>query len=598
MRLGPAIRFACWAGLVAGVGEFAYLALRHHVRNLLLFQGSDPNVYWVAPLANASLFVILVGVLALLARRWPRLFRPAAVIGVLAFLLTTSILLLIPPLHPGAVLLFGLGIGVQAGRLLPRYESALTRLVRVTLPAGLALVTVAAIAIPLVRRTVAQRSERRLVAAMPGAPNVLLIILDTVRSLNLSAYGYARSTTPGLERWAARGVRFEHAFSTAPWTLPSHASILTGREAHELSASWQSALDGAFPTLAETLRDRGYRTGGFVANTAYCSRETGIARGFITYDDYRVDFDRFVSSASITRRIVDPRAVRRIFWGGDMLGRKPAPVISQAFLDWVGQDSSRPFFAFLNYYDAHVPYLPPAPYRERFQEPGGPLEPNLIREPSDTTPWPAERVRGLESAYDGALAYLDTQIDSLLVTLDRRGLLANTLIILTSDHGEEFNEHGVILHGNTLYRPSVEVPLLVWFPGRIPSARVVQAPVTNRRVPATVLDLLGIANHSFPGPSLADAWREHSEAPRPNPIFTSVRHAWQIPAWYPVAKGDMVAVADSGFRLIRNGDGHEELYDESNDPLEQDNLLGAREHEGTAARLRRMIDEASKAGRP
>jgi len=590
---GPALALALWAGLVTGAGELVYLVIRRHIRQLLLFQGSDLNVYWVTPLADALLFALLVGVLALLGRRWPRLFRASAVVGVLAFLLTVSMLLLIPPLHPIAVILLGIGIGLQASRLLPYYQAPLERLVRFTLRPGLALVAMLAIAIPVVRRSAERQADRRLSAATAGAPNVLLIILDTVRSFNLSVYGYPLPTTPALARWAAGGVRFSHAFSTAPWTLPSHASILTGREAHELTANWQTALDGKFPTLAETLRAHGYRTGGFVANVAYCSRETGLARGFTAYDDYEVNFDRFVSSASITRSIVDPRWVRQIFWGGDMLGRKPAPVISKAFLDWADAHRDRPFFAFLNYYDAHVPYLPPEPYRSRFKASNQRLESNLIRELSDTTPWSQTQVEGLEAAYDGAISYLDAQIDSLLTALDQRGVLDNTLVIITADHGEEFNEHGVILHGNSLYRPSVEVPLILRFPDRVPAGVVAQAPASLREIPATVLDLLGIPEHPFPGSSLATLWQDSSGARVGQPLYSSVRRAWGLPSWYPVVNGDMISVADSGYRMIRGGNGVEELFDLRSDPFERHNILGQPGLEAATARLRHLLDAAA-----
>src|SRR5262249_1413595 len=121
-----------------------------------------------------------------------------------------------------------------------------------------------------------------------GAKNVLLIVLDTVRAQSLSLYGYSRDTTPNLRRIAARGVRFDQALSTAPWTAPSHASMFTGRWPHELSIGWSRPLDATHPTLAEFLSARGYKTAGFVANTTYCSYETGLDRGFARYDDYDV----------------------------------------------------------------------------------------------------------------------------------------------------------------------------------------------------------------------------------------------------------------------------------------------------------------------
>ena len=121
-----------------------------------------------------------------------------------------------------------------------------------------------------------------------GTPNVLLIVMDTVSAQHMSLYGYPRDTTPNLARLARKGVRFQHARSTAPWTLPSHASMFTGRWPHDLSVGYGQPLDASAPTLAESLRDRGYATGGFVANTLYCSAETGLNRGFIHYEDHEL----------------------------------------------------------------------------------------------------------------------------------------------------------------------------------------------------------------------------------------------------------------------------------------------------------------------
>ena len=117
-------------------------------------------------------------------------------------------------------------------------------------------------------------------------PNVLLIVLDTVRADRLSLYGYRRPTSPTLERLAKRGIRFDEARATAPWTLPSHASMFTGRWPHELDVNWHTPLGTKFPTLAEYLGSRGYATAGFVANVHYCSYEFGLDRGFTHYEDY------------------------------------------------------------------------------------------------------------------------------------------------------------------------------------------------------------------------------------------------------------------------------------------------------------------------
>ena len=134
------------------------------------------------------------------------------------------------------------------------------------------------------RLKLAREASRPLPPA--NAPNILLIVLDTVRADRLSLYGYGRPTTPNLERLSKRGIRFDRARATAPWTLASHASLFTGRWPHELGEEWMTPLRGGFPMLAEYLGSRGYATAGFVANVLYCSRNTGLARGFTHYEDY------------------------------------------------------------------------------------------------------------------------------------------------------------------------------------------------------------------------------------------------------------------------------------------------------------------------
>ena len=187
----------------------------------------------------------------------------------------------------------------------------------------------------------------------PDSPNVLLIVMDTVRAQNLSLYGYARQTTPRLEQFAKTGARFDRAIATAPWTLPSHASMFTGRVAREMSADFRAPLDDMYPTLAETLGAQGYLTAGFVANTYYCNAENGLSRGFDHYEDYQLSLSEFAISASLSRAILNRDAVRRLINYHDVIGRKTAPDINRAFLSWLERQSERPFFAFLNYLEAH-----------------------------------------------------------------------------------------------------------------------------------------------------------------------------------------------------------------------------------------------------
>ena len=209
----------------------------------------------------------------------------------------------------------------------------------------------------------------------PGSPNVLLIVLDTVAAGHLNLYGYHRPTSTTLVELAERGIRFDSAQAASSWTLPSHATIFTGRWMHELSVGWLNPLDETHPTLAEFLGNRGYATAGFVANTMYCASDTGLSRGFTHYEDFI--FPKFTApqdgrsgqsrlgrfrknpavrgGSAIARRVA---ALCARVWRSFVFDRKDAATVNREFLDWLSRrtEPARPFFAFLNYSDAHTPY--------------------------------------------------------------------------------------------------------------------------------------------------------------------------------------------------------------------------------------------------
>jgi arylsulfatase A-like enzyme len=437
--------------------------------------------------------------------------------------------------------------------------------------------------------------ERRAIGSLPdppaGAPNVLLVILDTVRALSLSVHGYSRPTSPELAKVANQGVRFLHAQSPAPWTLPSHASLFTGREAHQLPTDWYVPLDDRDLTLAEGLAASGYLTAGFVANLPYTNREVGLARGFQRYEDWPLSLGQLAISSSLVRAITSNDRLRRLLGNHELVVRKRAPDINQAFLAWLDrrQGAGRPFFAFLNYYDAHTPFVPPEPFRSRFAPAGAPFHPDLPRRTEDVA-WDPELIQGARNAYDGAIAYLDHHVGRLLAELERRGVLDRTLVIITSDHGEEFAEHGLFSHGNSLYLPALHVPLVIRFPGRVPAGLTVPTPVSVRDLPATVVELLELPTPpAFPGRSLVRLWKGDST---PDLIFTEVRHAPKLPAWYPSTIGDLLGVQEGMLRLIRNGDGRLEVYDLAADPEERHDLSG---DPALAPRIARLAELAERA---
>ncbi len=189
-----------------------------------------------------------------------------------------------PGIYGPAGFLLALGFASRLVPALERHASGFRRLVRVSFPVVAGLVPILAASLWGSDRIKAWREEMRPLPP-PGSPNVLLIVLDTVGADHLSLYGYNRLTSPTIDELALRGIRFDRAQAASSWTLPSHASMFTGRWPHELSAGWFTPLDGTYPTLAEFLGSRGYATAGFIANTGYCGADSGLDRGFTDYQD-------------------------------------------------------------------------------------------------------------------------------------------------------------------------------------------------------------------------------------------------------------------------------------------------------------------------
>ncbi len=569
---------AVWFGVCAGLVEIAIKSIQKFGFGRIVNAWAES--LWMAPLAGLITFLIPGLALVAVARPMPRFGSWRVAVFIFTLLGLFNLLLLAPRLSHYTAVLLAAGAAVQASRLISSRAEGFRRMTRRTIGLLIGWVVIAAVIEQGGQWILQRRALANLPPAPAQAPNALLIVLDTVRSNNLSLYGYKRATTPNLEQLASRGVVFERALSTAPWTLPSHAGMFTGRFPHELSTNWGAPLDGAHPTLAEKFSRHGYLTAGFVANTGYCSVEHGVSRGFIHYDDYRVSPGQLAFSLKLTRTVADNFRLRRLIGNDEHLNRQSAEVVSDKFLRWLDAQSGRPFFVFLNYYDAHEPYLPPAPFDRKF----GSGRREAKHSPVHHFNWnPAVRRRSLSpeelteemDAYDNSIAYLDHELGKLFAALRERGLADNTLIIVTSDHGEEFGEHGVYDHGNSLYLPSVHVPLLISFPQRAPAGQRIATPVTLRDLAATVVELTGLSER-FPGQSLSRHWASGEAAPEgaASLLLNSVRQVSGQPEWYPVSKGDMQALVSNGLRYIKNGDGAEELYDFERDPWERQNIAG------------------------
>jgi arylsulfatase A-like enzyme len=582
-QAGFLILIAIWFGLATGLIEVGILALEKQY--LYPMMRLSRNFIWMAPVAEAMFLLLPTLFIIAMSRLWRRMDPLPLVVFVCALLSSANLLLLVPRLHDFAMLLLAGGVAVQIVRYIMARAVSFQTLVRRTVAWMVGLVIALGLIVYGQQKLTERQALAQLPPAAPGAPNILFITLDAVRAPNLSLYGYARSTTPRLEQLAKTGVVFERALSTAPWTLPSHASMFTGRWPHELSTDYAAPLDTAYPTLAEFLKTRGYVTAGFVANYGYCGYETGLNRGFIHYDDFPVSLGEMVSSSTLTRTIANNFRLRRFIQNDEHINRKSAADINDAVLTWLSRQSHKPFFIFLNYFDAHDPYLPPAPFDRKFG-PGrkhgkySPLHHWLYDKAVAHQNMSQETIQEEINAYDGAIAYLDDKLGLLLDELQKRHLMTNTLIIVTSDHGEEFGEHGLFDHGYSLYRPSVHVPLFISFPGSLPEGKRVRMAVSLRDLSATLMDLLGFGRDSpFPGRTLARYWDATANlvASHQEPLLSEVKYAAGNPPWFPISKGDMRSLVFQDTRYIMNGDGAEELYDFEKDPWERQNLVSSEE---------------------
>ncbi len=321
-------------------------------------------------------------------------------------------------------------------------------------------------------------SRRNVAVPARNARGVILISLDTLRADHLGSFGYGRATSPQLDRLAARGVLFERAVAQYPSTLTSHITMLTGLHPaqHDVYPP-ATALAPSIATLAERLLSHGVRTAGFTEG-GYMAKEFGFSRGFEAWDDRAATAD-----TDIERTLGLGREFLRSLADGDR------------------------FFLFLHSYSVHSPYEPPEPWRGRFWDVPPPTgafpstgenlkDVNRGRRPVDD-----ETVRFFTDRYDESISYVDEQIGRFMADLESQGLLDTTVVLITSDHGEEFMEHGRLAHSQ-VYPECLHVPLILLAPGLVAGTRVA-APVELVDIVPSVLELVGAApDEALPGHSL------------------------------------------------------------------------------------------------
>jgi arylsulfatase A-like enzyme len=454
-----------------------------------------------------------------------------------------------------------------------------------------------------------QSNKKRIKNAPEGKPNILLITLDTTRADHLSCYGYNRLTTPNLDKFARAAVLYKNAYATAPWTLPSHASIFTGMyptkhgadynvthaqiacylsekqkgkkfDIEELHNRSISPLSKGNRTLAEILSERGYRTAGIIGSP-YCATVYGISRGFDYYDEtflYVGDDITFYLVYQVANLFFP---LNDLFTRYGYLHKRVASQLNKAAFEWLGKNHHQPFFLFLNYFDAHYPYLPPPPYNSLFGRgdrglikslnPRGGASYlvatwNLIQSvlSANIRLTPKEKEL-LISQYDGELCYLDHNLGLLFDRLKALNAYDNTLIIITSDHGESFGEHGLVLHMPALYEELIRIPLIIKYPFTSARHDVVEQQVSLVDLLPTLLSYL-----DYPIPSGIDGSILGASK---RPLISESNTSLAYVDFGEKFRRSLKAIYQGREKYIWASDSKHALYDLSNDPGEERNLF-------------------------
>jgi arylsulfatase A-like enzyme len=414
-------------------------------------------------------------------------------------------------------------------------------------------------------------------------PNVVLIQIDTLRADRVGCYGYSRPTTPNLDRFARTGVQFRNAYSVTSWTLPAVVSLLTGLlpSRHDV-VDRASVLPDSTLTVSHILHDRGYNTAAISANFSYVHPSLSfpkpplhLGQGF---DTFRVLWRR----ADITDRegeIVRHQRVRTV----------RASAVAKKMKEWVFT-AAEPFFLFAVYIDPHYGYEPAPQYAQLFEPvPMKTLLTGFMQDfPQLAEPFSAADLTHMSNLYDGEIRSVDDAIGGVLAALDEKGIAGRTIVIILSDHGEEFRDHGRMLHGQTLYEESVRIPLLMGGPG-IPQGVVVDEPVSIMDVMPTVLELAGLrAPTGIDGRSLISTWRNPggpASAAAPRALVFELDNE---PVTLNGPRPHSRALRQRNWKIITGPRNDLELYDLAADPGETHNLAATSPQE--VARLRAALD--------
>ena len=427
---------------------------------------------------------------------------------------------------------------------------------------------------------------------MPHVPNIMILLLDTARAQSFSGYGYARPTSPHIDALAAESTVYEQAIAPGCWSLPSQVSLLTGmfpakHGAHELHLSYAHG----YPILPEVLHDAGYHTLG-VSPNSWMSDEFGVTPGFERYLklwQYRPAVPSSPVETSGVGAWLD-RKLQRWYWRHIFPHRNCAQYVNRHIRTLITQ-TPEPFFLYAIYWDMHLPYAARKRYTARWLPAGVPLSQarQVNRDPlkylAGQLPMSEEDFAVLQACYDGALASLDAEIGALVAWLRQRGILDRTLLIITSDHGENIGDHGFMSHAYSLHDTLIHVPLIVRYPELFPPRQRVTQQVQLTDLFPTVLDVLGLdvprvrqelqgVSLLAPPPDTAEERLAYAEMLGPHPSIASLNRRTGSPENTPRPAFDRAlrCLRTPATKVIWASDGHHALYDLRLDPQETTNL--------------------------
>ena len=399
-------------------------------------------------------------------------------------------------------------------------------------------------------------------------PNIVFILIDTLRADHLPLYGYSRDTAPQLSAFASRGTAFTQMYAQASSTRPSVATLFSSLypSTHQVHYERDFIPDSA-TLLAEVLRSGGYRTFGASAN-ANVSPTFGYSQGFEEFRVWRTESPFRLTL--LGRTAEDALGPTRL---GHLLQERQdivpvAGAITDMTLDWAARHASERMFLYVQYIDPHEPYRPPAPFDQSFdytkqpQRRAGGVDPVTLLAPGRN----AEQVARTLDQYDGEILYTDGEMGRLLDRLEALGVLKDAIVIVTADHGEEFYDHGKNSHGRSAYEEVLRVPFVIRWPGRVPAGRMYETTAGLIDVMPTLLDLVGLEGPAaMQGVSLAPSL-VGGVAPTPRRLFAQVSQD----------TFSMEMVREGSEKLVRHTrgplTGRHELYDLARDPLERTDL--------------------------